>query len=88
MMPGHSVDAAGSPESENSRGHRDICASDGPWSPSRGNKREGLILKGAAKLLHPNLCFQADVASAVHSPSVWEVFSAIHCSRKRTQNKP
>lgn len=48
MMPGHSVGAADSPGTENSHGHCDICASDSPWSPSRENKREGLILKAAA----------------------------------------
>lgn len=49
MMPGHSVGAAHSPETENSHGHCDICASDGSWSPSRENKRKGLILKEAGK---------------------------------------
>lgn len=49
MMLDHSVSAADSPETENSRGRCDICASGGSWSPSRENKREGLILKGAGK---------------------------------------
>lgn len=52
----------------------------------------GLIHKGAYRsrqsCLPHNLCLHTDVASAIHTPFVQHVSSAIHCSRKRTQNKP
>lgn len=67
-----------------------------PLGSLKRKKKKGggvvLIHKGAYRsrqsCLHRNLCLQADVASAIHTPFVQHVSSAIHCSRKRTQNKP